>query len=155
MPPDDLDLKLAAVDEADLPDLSALYADVFGGPPWNESWPVAIAQTRLSEILRTPGFYFLIARSRDTCLGFVLGFSETYNDGVDFYIKEMCVSTSVQRLGLGTALLTDLERHIAATGARKMYLLTARDTSAESFYAQRGYYVSDKMVMMGHWLRPA
>ena len=150
----DCPIEFERVDETHLAELAGLYVEVFSAPPWNEEWPVEAAETRLAEILGTPGSLGLLARADESNLAFVLGFFETYNDGRDFYLKEMCVAPSRQRQGLGTALLAELERRLALSGARKVYLLTARDSPAEAFYSRSGYYTSEKMAMMGRWLRP-
>jgi len=64
----------------------------------------------------------------------------------------MCVATERQRHGVGTALLNALEEKLNNQGVEKLYLHTARDTSAQTFYQKNGFYVGSKMIMMVKWL---
>lgn len=110
-------MDLDPIESGDLHGLARLFVEVFGAPPWNEQWTVAAAQTRLTEIVQTPGSFGLVARSEGADIAFVLGCTETYNDGKGFFVKEMCVAPSRQRLGVGTALLGELERGSRPTGS--------------------------------------
>ena len=83
-----------------------------------------------------------------------MGYIESFDSGGDFYLKEMCILPEKQMQGIGTALLDQLKAHLIGRGARKLYLLTSRDGLAARFYEKNGFYTSDKMIMMGHWLKP-
>jgi aminoglycoside 6'-N-acetyltransferase I len=150
----DVNLDIVEMDPDRLTPFAELYVDVFNSPPWSEEWTVPIALARLGEIAGTPGFLGLAVLDEESVVGFVAGYGETFLDGTDFYIKEMCVKTDRQRQGIGTALLDCLRARLTDDGVRKMYLLTARESSAEAFYAKSGFYTSEKMIMMGQWLRP-
>ena len=60
----------------------------------------------------------------------------------------MCVKTDIQRQGIGAKLIEYLERDLKQRDVGKIYLLTARDTLAETFYKKAGFYASSKMIMM-------
>ena len=147
-------LKIEEIEGDRLEECARLYVEVFNGPPWSEEWSVSVATARLQEIAGTPGFLGLGLVDETDIVGFILGYRETFVDGTDFYVKEMCVRTSRQRQGLGTTLLEHLKSILMTSGVCKLYLLTARDTSAAAFYTKSGFYVSDKMIFMGQWLRP-
>lgn len=66
----------------------------------------------------------------------------------------MCVKGQHQGRGIGTVILEELEDHLIQMDVSKVYLLTARDSSAEAFYNKRGFYASPKMIMMGKYLKP-
>lgn len=131
-----------------------LYVEVFNSPPWDETWTVPIALTRLQEIAGTPGYLGLGLHCGPDLVGFVLGYCESFLDGQHFYIKEMCVRADRQRQGLGTALMEALQTRLVGLDIKKIYLLTARHTPAAAFYSKQGFYVSDKMILMGKWLQP-
>ena len=128
-----------------------IFVHVFNSSPWNEDWDVRSASHRLTEIVGTPGFMGLQVVSEQRIVGFVMGYLETFDTGGDFYLKEMCIFPGMQRQGIGTALIEELKRHLARSGARKLYLLTARGSVAERFYEKNGFYTSETMIMMGHW----
>lgn len=143
----------ALVQPDDLAACAKVFVEVFSAPPWNEDWAASAALTRLTEIARTPGFVGLKATSDGRLVGFAMGYTETLADRTDYYLKEMCVLPAMQGRGGGTALLEELKGRLAAMGVGKIYLLTRRDAPAAGFYAKNGFYVSDRMIMMGHWLR--
>ena len=138
----------------DLSECAAIYSEVFNSPPWSESWSNDLALARLKETFETPGFMGLKVISDDKIVGFIFGYIETYDSGGDYYLKEMCVSSLMQRQGLGSSLVKELKSRLIDAGARKLYLLTARGDSAALFYEKNGFYISEKMIMMGHWLSP-
>ncbi|RYG57548.1 GNAT family N-acetyltransferase, partial [bacterium] len=84
-------------------------------------------------------------------VGFVLGNAEQWDRARHFNLREMCVAIDRQRSGLGTNLMNALQSGLIEQGIDRIYLLTARDTSAQSFYEKCGFYVSPKMVMMVKW----
>jgi ribosomal protein S18 acetylase RimI-like enzyme len=147
-------MRYRALQRDDLKTCAEVFVEVFNGPPWNEDWSVSSALPRLTEIAGTPGFEGLKVLSGDRMTGFLMGYIESFDAGGDFYLKEMCVLPDMQRRGIGTALLDQLKARLIEKGAEKLYLLTARDGPAAQFYEKNGFYTSDKMIMMGHWLKP-
>jgi len=143
MQPDDLDA------------CAEVFVEVFNAPPWGEGWAANAALTRLTEIARTPGFVGLKATSDGRVIGFAMGYAESLAARTDYYLKEMCVVPAMQGQGVGTALLEELQGRLIAMGVSKMYLLTRRGGPAAEFYEKNGFRVSDRMIMMGRWLRPS
>lgn len=145
-------MEYETVQPEDLETCAGIYAQVFSEPPWNEPWTAASALPRLREIHGTPGFRGLKAVRNGHIVGFVMGYAESCGDRRDFYLKEMCVLPMEQGQGVGTALLDALVQALPTDAVGKIYLLTARESPAARFYAQCGFYVSDRMIMMGRRL---
>ena len=93
-----------------------------------------------------------MADAENRTAGFALGHTGQRDQGLHFYLSEMCVLPEHQGKGVGKALLSGLETDLRAREVTKMYLLTARDGAAERFYHACGFYSSDKMVMLGKHL---
>ena len=129
-----------------------VFLDVFNNPPWNEKWQAEAVARRLDDINQTPGFYGLLCTIEDETVGFALGTIEQWDVSKHFYLKEMCVVSAQQRRGVGVALLSALEENLKSKGVAKIYLHTARDMPAQSFYEKQGFYVSARMIMMSKWL---
>ncbi len=136
------------IERANLTECVALLINVFNNPPWNESWEAEAVAQRIEDCYHTPGFYGLTVRIGDEVVGFAVGYTERWDTGKHFYLKEMCVASEHQRRGIGTALMNVLEGKLKHEGVEKLYLHTARDTSAQAFYEKRGFYVSSRMIMM-------
>jgi ribosomal protein S18 acetylase RimI-like enzyme len=136
------------VERSNLTDCIALFAGVFNSPPWNENWEAEAVAQRFADCFHTPGFFGLVATIDSEVVGFAIGFMEQWEKSRQFYLKEMCVAPEQQRLGIGTALMSALEKSLKHQNIEKLYLHTARDTHAQVFYEKRGFYVSSKMIMM-------
>jgi aminoglycoside 6'-N-acetyltransferase I len=128
---------------------AALYAAVFSAPPWNELWTESAANIRLQETFATPGFIGLGCYVDDQLQGFAIGQCEEWLNNKQFYLKEMCVNTTMQGKGIGKKLLLKLKEVLQQQSVSKIYLLTMRDSPAQHFYAAQGFISSDKMVVMG------
>ncbi|WP_324732188.1 arsenic resistance N-acetyltransferase ArsN2 [Pseudomonas paeninsulae] len=61
--------------------------------------------------------------------------------GADALLRSLAVADSARGQGLGAELLAYAERQAATHGVQAIYLLT---TTAEVFFAQRGYRLSDR-----------
>ena len=131
----------------------ALFLTVFTRPPWNEDWAMTTAAARFTDLLHTPGFYGVIAIDATEMVGFAAGYTEHWARTQHFYLKELCVAPQHQRQGIGTTLLQTICTELAARGVERISLLTSRVSPAEDFYRKRGFYVSQKMVMMGKSLK--
>ena len=108
---------------------------------------------RLEEMQRTPGSYGVVATEDNRALGFAVGYAEQWQRGrKHFYLKEMCVLPGHQRRGLGTGLMQTLCNELAQMGIEAIYLLTARESSAQAFYERLGFDVNPKMILMGKYI---
>lgn len=136
------------IKQANLNECAVLFASVFNDPPWNENWNIEAVSQRFDDFYRTPGFYGLMIRDGDEVIGFALGFVERWDKSKLFYLKEMCVASASQRCGVGTALMKLLAEKLREQGVDKLYLHTARDTSAQVFYEKQDFHVSSRMIMM-------
>jgi len=63
--------------------------------------------------------------------------------GADALLRSLVVDPTVRSKGLGSALVERAEAHAAMHGVGTLYLLT---TSAEDFFARRGYHRIDRTV---------
>ena len=124
-----------------------LYVSVFNQEPWNDEWTIEMAQTRLTEMLNTPGSLGYTANSEVEVIGFVLGYREQWYSGKHFYLAEMCVAPQLQRSGVGSTLLDHLVRELREDTTEQINLFTMRDTHASSFYTKYGFRKNTQMEM--------
>lgn len=143
-------IKIQQMQERDVKACAALYLDVFTQPPWNET----ITPQRALEILthlyhKLPDCFGLIATHNDTIIGFLIGYAELLPDKTDFKIKEFAVTPTYQQQGIGTNMLNTLQVELQKQGFDSLSLTTYRDTQAQQFYENRGFYLIPKPVLMG------
>lgn len=68
--------------------------------------------------------------------------------GLEFFtdcalLRSVCVRTDMQRSGLGTFIVRELEKVAVQHGVHSLYLLT---TTAKDFFTKEGYRVVDRMA---------
>ncbi len=144
---------LRRFNKSDLDPCVEIFVSTFSKPPWNETWEHQVVRERLDQIIQTPrSFGVVIGESRVT--GFALGFSEPWHEGTHYYLKEMCVSHSHQRQGLGSQMVKFLTSELEERDTKRIYLLTARGDSSEVFYSKMGFYTSPKMILMARRMEP-
>ena len=137
---------------SDLPGIARLFVEVFNGRPWNETWSYDSAFFRLTNITATPGFMGIKAIKDRSIVAFVIGYCEPFDEGTDFFVKEMCVAPPLQRQGIGTELLNDLKKRLISAGMRRVYLLASSGGPAVKFYERNGLRVIKRMIVMGQRL---
>ncbi|HVS52678.1 MAG TPA: arsenic resistance N-acetyltransferase ArsN2 [Opitutaceae bacterium] len=81
---------------------------------------------------------FLVARAAD---GAIVGAVGAEVCGADALLRSLVVDATWRGAGLGSRLVAALERAAAAWGVRRWWLLT---TTAETFFAARGFRVADR-----------
>lgn len=136
------------LDATDLPEATRLYVRVFNAPPWNDQWTETTAGTRLRQTLQTPGALGLGIRDADRIIGVAIGYEEQWYSGVHFSLKELFVDPDRQGSGIGTRLMHRLVETLQSRGVERIYLLTAHDTPAASFYGKLGFRRSRYTTLM-------
>ena len=94
--------------------------------------------------LRRDPELFLVAESEGLIIGTVMGGF----DGRRGMIYHLAVVQEYRQLGLGTALMDEVERRLKAKGCLRSYLLVTRDNpNAVDFYSRRGWEMMDIHIM--------
>ena len=79
---------------------------------------------------------FLIAETNNVIIGTIIGGF----DGRRGMIYHLAVQSNFREQGIGSLLLSEVEKRLKAKGCRKCYLLvTADNTDAAQFYEQRDW----------------
>jgi ribosomal protein S18 acetylase RimI-like enzyme len=103
-----------------------------------ECYEPAIAYSRreLRNYLRFPGADCIVAITGKKTAGFII----TAHEKEWGYVVTIDVLQGFRRYGVGTMLLAEVERKLAASGVREMALETATDNaSAIAFWRKHGY----------------
>ena len=93
----------------------------------------------LETFVQFPRFYGLGYVADSAPVALVFGWSERWIHGWHFHLKEMCVSTPLQRQGLGRILLTELESRLVSRGVQRIFLESGESLPARRFYEVLGY----------------
>lgn len=124
--------------------------EAYNAPPWNDQWTEALALERLGEMMDCRGAFGLVCYDDDDNFsGVILGNSEIFCNIKRFFIKDFFVPLSLQGKGIGSLLMSEFEKHLAAMGIDKVYLFTSKGERTEDFYKKRSFTTWDSMVLMG------
>jgi ribosomal protein S18 acetylase RimI-like enzyme len=92
---------------------------------------------------------FLVAEEDDEILGVVMGAW----DGRRGWINHLAVKQDHQRMGIGTALVRELERRMKRKGARKVNAQIYQwNQRSIDFFKTAGYTVHEDLIMIGKLL---
>ncbi len=116
----------------------AAYAE----PPWEERWTTEDATARLHELTTTPGNLGLAAFAGERLIGFVFGLPHTAAIGPGLHIAEIAILPSYQRQGIGSTLLSALEREASKLGYRHIWLVSRLSGGVAQYYGANGYQQS-------------
>lgn len=131
-----------------LDDCAHLFMTAFNAEPWNDSYTLDTAKKQLDWHLDVPGCLGLVSIDSDGIVAFALGYREPTDVGDVFHLSIFCVRPDVQRTGVGSRLLRNLEDRLREIGANTVYLGTHKGTPAEAFYRKHGYTVSHQEIEM-------
>ena len=141
-------MKLESMRRNHLATCAQLYAAVFNSAPWKGKWTPVTAAKHIRESFADPNFRGLVASANGVLIGFAYGITSQWENERHFYLKEMCVSGSKQRGGVGSLLLKELTRRLKAEKVRQIALGTERDKPARRFYLRLGFEINRKVVIM-------
>jgi aminoglycoside 6'-N-acetyltransferase I len=149
MPGDKNQMKITAITIMQLQKIIDVYMNTFNNSNWNENWEFADTEKRLTDIIKTPGFTGLAVIDEDKLVGMVLGNIQRYCNQNHYNLQEMCVVPDYRSKGIGSFLLSELQKTLTEKGVSKIYLLTERDSLAEKFYIKNDFYKSNKIQVLG------
>ena len=93
---------------------------------------------------------FLVAEMDNRPVGTILG---TF-DGRRGYVHHLAVLPEFQKMGIGTALLNELENRYRKMGVVKIHLfIETFNAEVESYYIKQGWSRRDDLIMMSKTLR--
>jgi ribosomal protein S18 acetylase RimI-like enzyme len=86
----------------------------------------------------------LVAEREERIVGTVLGGW----DGRRGYVYHLAVDEGLQEMGIGTALMDEVEQRFRVLGARRIHLMIYRDNTAWAFYEKRGWFFRDDKISL-------
>lgn len=134
-------MELRVLTDANLEELTALFASVFTAAPWHDDWSNA-EQLRQYILDLTGNRNSLTLGDYDgnAMIGLSMGHILHWYEGTEYMIDELCVRADRQGRGVGTAFLRDMEDYLCRLGIRHISLLTERTVPAYCFYQKSGFY---------------
>ena len=145
-----MEITFSDIDHDDLVDCSELLVSIFKEPQWNEDWDVEDSFERLSAFLSCPNTISLKAEFKGQICGFLIGEIQRWKKSNVYYLKEMCVTTSMQRQGVGKAMMAQLGGILKEKRVVQIFLITQRDGVPSKFYASLEFKEIPSIMVMGN-----
>ena len=137
----------------DLKGCAEVFRAAFAAEPWNEIWPLPLAETRISELMDTPLSVGFVLEENGKICGFAAGRAVTYLYGREYVIDEFCIAPEMQGRGAGSAVLRQIAAEMRAEGCVSIVLQTTKGYPSEKFYLKNGFQHSENMITMWRSLR--
>ena len=137
----------------DLKGCAEVFRAAFAAEPWNEIWPLPLAETRISELMDTLLSVGFVLEENGKICGFAAGRAVTYLYGREYVIDEFCVLPERQGRGVGSAMLRQIAEEMRAAHCVSIVLQTTKGFPSEKFYLKNGFQYSDSMITMWRSLR--
>ena len=132
-------MKISTYDQRNFAGVEALWEEVFpDDPPWNAA-SIAIPE----KLKQQPGL-IIVALDGETVVGSILaGY-----DGHRGWLYALAVLETYRGNDIGTKLVAEAERRLAALGCQKVNLqVRATNAGVIAFYERLGYSIEDRVSM--------
>ena len=129
------------LDESAASIIKELFVSVFSAEPWNDDWS---NENQLDLYIHdligqnnslTYGLY-----EGTELIGISMGHIKHWYTGTEYYIDELCISTSKQGKGVGTLFVSEIEKACKELGLTHIFLLTEKNVPAFTFYKKQQFY---------------
>lgn len=134
-----MDLELRELILDDIPKAANVYVKAYAEGDWNEKWVCKDAAQRIYEIISSPHCKGGICILNEKIIGCILFEILTWHTGKQLEIKEIFVTPSFQRKGVGKKLLEYAENVGKEVGVSEVFLWTNKSKILINFYSQLGY----------------
>lgn len=143
-------MKIRKATEKDLKEITKIFVEEFGKPPYNEQWKEKTALTKIKHYFKT-GKIFVVEEKE--VIGFMIIHDELWPDGKTCSIDEFVIKKEFQGKGIGTKFLKEIENKLKKEKYKEVRLWTSSDAKAFEFYRKRKYSYSTKAVLFRKWLK--
>ena len=127
------------ITEEDLPQVAALFSEVFSLPPWCEDWSYEKAHDYVEKGFRTGGFLGFVVIIDESLVATLLGGCQGTEPSSLFKIAEIFVGLDYQRQGIGAALFKHLSQHLRKLSVQRITASTLIGSPAAQFYLNQGF----------------
>ncbi len=127
---------------------ASILVEAYNTEPWNDEWTEEKALEKLECFYDSPKFIGFLAYEGDEIKGACIGNIEPYYTGDYYYLKEMFVSPSAQKKGIGKKMMDALKQHLEHLGIRQIVLFTSKDYFPFNFYEKEQFKTMEGMNMM-------
>jgi len=140
-----MDLQYKPLTVEQINDVIALYIDYYNTVDGGE-WTKETTYKRIHQVVTREDAFGLVLVADGETAGFAMGYFSQYDDGVVYDLVEIVIARQLQRQGLGTQFMRELEARVKDAGAFLIQLEAVNDEMHERFYGALGYHTAANLV---------
>ena len=143
------DIKIERINTADTLDRCAeILVESYNSELCNDQWTKEVALDKLTIYFNTPKFIGWTASKNGQIIGCCVCNIEPYFTGDYYYLKDMFVLPTSQKLGIGSSFMTTIKQVLASINVKMIILFTGQQHFPFNFYQKIGFEEMDGMRMM-------
>ncbi len=139
------DIMIRKATKKDLKKVAEILRTEFKQPPYNEKWSEKDALKKVKEYFKTHSIF--VAETDKEIVGFLIGKTFFWYDGLRGYVDEFAVSSKFQKQGIGKALMKHFEDYLKKKGLKRVGLFTGKKAKAYKIYKKWGFKFEDFVYM--------
>ena len=134
---DKMDIQEITIEQIE--DVKRLMLAVFSGEPWNDAWTEDQLHAYLTQLMGEHHSLSFGIYLHGSLSGVSLGKIKSWCEGTEYWIEEFGVLPQMQRKGVGSQFIQEMEKALIKRGITHIVLLTERDVPAYGFYQKNGF----------------
>lgn len=129
----------------DLKEIAHLFREEFSRKPYYENWTESNAYKKILDYFKKADILIAVVDSQ--VVGFIISSIFLWSRYKKGKISEIVVAKNFQGKGIGSRLVKEVEKKHSKRGAKYINLTAHKSAKALSFYKNRGYKMSDLVLM--------
>lgn len=126
-----------------------LYIDVFTKAPWNDTYNSREQVVNFFQnYLANNYFVGYVLKEQTSIIALSIGMKKPWINGMEYYIDQFCVKSSLQGKGIGSYFLKLIENEIKVEKMNAIILNTERGFPAVNFYLKNGFQLVDGLITL-------
>jgi len=143
-------MKIEKLKKKDYPEMKNIFLDVFSNEPWFDKWE---DNKQLENYLHqltdnNNSLSLVLLNEKDEILGVSLGYTFSWWQGNEYFIKEFFIKREKQNQGIGSKFIEKLNDYLKKIDFKYIILNTDKDTPAYKFYQKNDFQLEEKSVFM-------
>lgn len=126
-----------------------LFIQVFSNEPWNEIYH---SKKQVIDFFKNhiSNNYFMgyVLKTKEEIIALSVGMKKPWLNGMEYYIDQFCVKTSMQGLGIGSQFLKLILKDIKQKGINAIILNTEKGFPSERFYLKNGFRAFSELIVL-------
>lgn len=143
------ELELVNLEKDKLNECVNLFIQTFSQEPWNDVYESKDQVKDFFENhMKNNYFVGYVGMVDNEVIALSIGMTKPWINGMEYYIDEFCISTKLQRQGIGSKFLDLIEQDIKLRGMNAMILNTERNYPSRKFYEKNGFQTFEDLVIL-------